>query len=326
MHSYHLVELEDGSQEMRNRDLNRLSELWKQRIIARRQDGNLRNSKRNRISRNKNPWTRPTLILPTKYPGSKATTLPPRPGPEICRNHSKVSRIQDEAGPVVCLRRTSKQLLKQLESVGGFIKRYAAVNESEACSFEDLTAFANGEPKKPATTRVPEVVTKTEPTKLRIKRQGETEDSELQFQRPKRSLPTSPGTFIRGCQGRGTIPDGTNLHRLCTECAATTRLNDDRFPNFINEVICQDEDHQCAAKMGQCFQRTLELSFLRFDGKFEQDDRLSNLAGKTVYREVWESYTQPIRSCCECEMYPFIYHVIASRDDGDGNESDDETS
>jgi len=222
----------------------------------------------------------------------------------------------------------------QLESVGGFIKRYTAINETDACGFEDLTtsfsneaAASSSEPTS-RPTKTPEVKTPTKVKRLihsDDQRRTDQEEHDFKLQRMKRSFPTSPGTIIRGCQGRGTIPDGSNLHRLCTECAATTRLGNDRFPNFINEVICRDRDRQCAAKMGMCLQRTLKLSFLRFSGKFELDSRLSIRTGKTVYREVWEQYTQEIRSCCECQMYPYIYRDIASRDDDDdGGDSDED--
>lgn len=264
------------------------------------------------------PWKPRPRNVPTTKP-----TATPKVNPDICRNHSKVSRVEDEPGPIVCLRKSTNDLLVQLESVGGLAKRYAAVNVTEACSFEDLTAFPKGQPKAPdGVTKTSEVTKPTVKKNLGGKHQADQEGSDLKLQRLKRSLPTSPGTRIRGCQGRGTIPDDTNLHRLCTECAATTRLSDDQFPNYINEVICRDSDRQCAAKMGLCFQRTIQLSFLRFDGKFELDTELTLLAGKTVYKEVWELYTQGIRSCCECEMYPSIYHAIASRDDGDDGDGD----
>lgn len=326
---------EDGIQD-NSRDPDILSGLFKRHTIPRRWNGYPRRARMTRTSRY--PWRiRTTQNSPRvgNHPHTTKATASPTTTPDICRNHTVVSRIQDESGPVVCLRRTKQELLVQLESVGGFIKRYTAINVTDACGFEDLTTFPKGEPKAPKSsehttkpTKTPEVTTPTTVKQL-IHRHDQYRADQVEYdfklQRLKRSLPTSPGTFIRGCQGRGTIPDGTNLHRLCTECAATTRLADDRFPNYINEVICQDSDHQCAAKMGICLQRTLQLSFLRFDGKFELDGQLSALMGKTVYREVWESYTQEIRSCCECQMYPFIYHVIASRDDGDdGDDGDDD--
>ena len=230
----------------------------------------------------------------------------------------------DEPGPVVCLRKSAHDLLVQLGSLGGLNKRYAAVNITDACGFEDLTTFPEGQPKAPEHgTKKLKVTNSTESTKHHVPMQ-QADEGKLDVERLKRSIPTTPGTFIRGCQGRGTILDGTNLHRLCTECSATTRLGDDRFPRYINEVICQDSDHQCAAKMGLCFQRTHLLSFLRFTGKFELDIQMTHFAGKPVYKEVWDFYTQEIRSCCECEMYPDVYRAIASRGGDDDDDDDDD--
>ena len=320
---------EYGSQEI-NKDPSIPQKLFKRHQISRGWTG----TRRTRRSRYRHPWKVGTAkpSLPFVRPTTKVI-VPSTPSPEMCLNHRKVSRVQDEPGTVVCLRRTQQELLVQLESVGGFIKRYTAINETDACGFEDLTtlfsqeATAKSSESTTMPTKTPEVRTPTTVKRLihsDDKRRADQKEYDFKLERKKRSLPTSPGTRIRGCQGRGTIPDGSNLHRLCTECAATTRLGDDRFPNFINEVICHDRDRQCAAKMGICFQRTLQLSFLRLTGRFELDSQLSTFTGKAVYREVWEQYTQEIRSCCECQMYPHIYHVIASRDDGDdGDDGDD---
>ena len=312
-----------------NRDPSITKKLFKRHQISR---GWTRTT-RTRRSRYRPPWKLGTAkpTLPFVRPTTKVI-VPSAPSPEMCLNHTKVFRVQDEPGNFVCLRRTKQELLVQLESVGGFIKRYTAINETDACGFEDLTTFsheATAKSSKRTTKSTKTAEVKTPTTVKRLihnddQRGADQEEYDFKLERMKRSLPTSPGTRIRGCQGRGTIPDGSNLHRLCTECAATTRLGDDRFPNFINEVICRDSDRQCAAKMGICFQRTLQLSFLRFTGRFELDSQLSIFTGKTVYSEVWKQYTQEIRSCCECQMYPYIYHVIASRGDGDDGDDDDD--
>ena len=320
---------DDGSQDI-NRDPSILRELFKRHQVPRRWTG----ARRTRQSRYRYRWK-----MGTTKPFVRPTTgviVPTTANPEICLNHTKVSSVQDEPGAIVCLRRTKQELMVQLESVGGFIKRYTAINETDACGFEDLTTFSHEATAKRSKlttkpTKTPEV--KPQPTTKRPihnddQKRTDQEENDFKLQRMKRSFLTSPGTRIRGCQGRGTIPDGSNLHRLCTECAATTRLGNDRFPNFINEVICRDKDRQCAARMGRCLQRTLQLSFLRFSGRFELDSQQSTITGKTVFREVWEQYTQEIRSCCECQMYPYIYHAIASRDDDDddddGRDSDED--
>ena len=255
------------------------------------------------------PWRR-------KFVKPKTTSVPATwaaiPDPKFCQNHTKVSRVQDEPGPIVCLRRNVTELLEQLRTVGGLIKRYMAVTVIDACGFEDLTTITS--PKTTTAARTTPTA-RTPHTHNIGKRPADEGDSETGTQRRKRSIPTSPGTIFRGCQGRGTIPDGTITHRLCTECAATTRLESDRFPNFINEIVCRDADQQCASNMGLCIQRNLQLPFLRSTGDFQFDASLSSLTGKTVYKEVWTDYTQEIRSCCECQMYTFLYSEISSRDD-----------
>lgn len=246
----------------------------------------------------------------TAKPMPVSTTTATPPGPEFCRNHTLVFHVKDEPGPVVCLRKNATELMTLLKGIGGFIKRYTAVKVMNACGFEDLTSIENvaGTTAAPSSTTANTRPTTTMPI-------GKRQVDQQELQRRKRSLPTSPGTVFRGCQGRGTIPDGTTTHRLCTECAATTRLGNDQFPTYINEVVCRDTDFQCAATMGLCFQRSLQLPFLRSTGNFQFDPFLSSLTGKTVYKEIWVEYTQEIRSCCECQMYPAVYNKIATRDD-----------
>ena len=255
------------------------------------------------------PWTKKTR--------KPKTTLAPTPGPEICQNRTKVSSVDEEPGKVVCLRRNSTELLSQLRSVGGYIELYMAVNVSQACGFQDLTNFIDEGPMitNPPDTTMSSTSTSTGRPTVRNLADEQTQSDES-LERRKRSIPTTPGTNIRGCQGRGTIPDGTNLRRLCTECAATTRLPDDRYPPYINEVICRDSDRQCAARMGICYQRQLRFPFLQLTGRFQIDTLLSQLTGKTIYKEVWVPYTQEIRSCCECRVYSFVYQSFATRSRG----------
>ena len=267
------------------------------------------------------PWRRKFYKLKATLRPTPVLGTIPGPGPEICKNRAIVTRIQDEPGPIVCLRKNITELMRQLKEVGGFIKRYMAVKVIDACGFEDLTTIkqmADAVTPAPTTTTTKTATSPT--TSIQIsrkvgKRQADELKSDTELMRRKRSIPTSPGTVFRGCQGRGTIPDGASTHRLCTECAATTRLENDRFPPYINEVVCRDADRQCAATMGLCFQRSLQLPFLRATGNFEFDPFLSSVTGKTVYKEIWIEYTQEIRSCCECQMYTPVYSKIATSDD-----------
>lgn len=300
--SFHPGGIKDGEKKMKNKVKNEPRSTV--RGVSKGYYVRRTRTRRKYRHRSRNPITNP----PTKI------TNVPSLGKKICRNHTRVSRIQDEPGSVVCLRRTSEELLKQLESAGGFLKRYVAVNKSDAAKFEDLTTFQNEETNTPKKTK-----------KLRFSRKSQATKFKSDLLHLRDGPTSSPtGTKIRQCEDRGTKVYDTNLHRLCTECSATTNLGKDKFPRYINEVICDDADHQCAANMGLCFQRTLHLSFLKFEGEFVEDKQLSIVAGKTVYKEVWESYAQELRSCCECEMYPWVYNRIASKDGGDSDAQSDE--
>lgn len=182
----------------------------------------------------KKPRTTPSI---TEQPPPATTTKPS--GPKICRNRTIVTRVQDEPGPIVCLRKNITELMTQLKSVGGFIRRYTAIRVIDACGFQDLTPFKSSTPTRPPTMAGN---SSKQLSNSKGKRQADQIQSDIELQRRKRSIPTSPGTLLRGCQGRGTIIDGTSEHRLCTECAATTRLPNDRFPRYINEVVCRDSD------------------------------------------------------------------------------------
>ena len=193
---------------------------------------------------------------------------------------------------------------------GGFNPRYMAINKTDSCRFQDL-AVADELPVQPATPS--EAQPDHRPRQIqqdpsdndlsRILDEPEVGEEEVDQLRQKRMTSLGPGSTLRGCWGRGSTVDNTNLRRLCTECAATTRLPSKVFPPFINEVICDDSDHLCFPTIGRCVQRYIQFTFLRFTGDFERDDTLSQLLGINVYMEEWEDYEQDIRSCCECRIF-----------------------
>ena len=147
-----------------------------------------------------------------------------------------------------------------------------AVTVIDACGFEDLTTITSPTTSTAAKT-TPSY--RTPHTNNFVRPPADERDFKAEAQRGKGSIPRTPGTIYRGCQGRGTIPDGPATHGLCIECAATTRLERDRFPAFISEVVCHDADQECAATMGLCIQRNLQLPFLRSTVQsFAQIERL----------------------------------------------------
>jgi len=117
--------------------------------------------------------------------------------------------------------------------------------------------------------------------------------------RKRRSVETNPDgsvtTFIN-CNDRGTIDiDGTKM--LCKECYAQTVLPTDRYPRYINEVICDSNDNYCLTYQGACVQNYIYMTFKRDMG----DHGLANL-------DQWTDYDQAVRNGCHCQlMTPSVF-------------------
>ncbi|XP_022797023.1 uncharacterized skeletal organic matrix protein 8-like [Stylophora pistillata] len=83
------------------------------------------------------------------------------------------------------------------------------------------------------------------------------------------------------------------LLRMCSTCPAVTFLGHDRIPSFINEVKCGQA--MCShGVFGQCQTATMLQQFLYKTGRCNP---------VTGYEELLP-YTQPIRVCCECMVFP----------------------
>lgn len=253
----------------------------------------------------------------------RSTTTWPRPsGPKI--NEKECGSILDnlpqspynnsfhQVRPL-CVRLNEAQLLQKLRNIGGFNPRYMATKTKEAVKFSDLSGDEQPVPDKsslfpPAKHGQPVYDQHAEMSGNGLNRlQDEIRRLTTRNERSqKRMVSLGPGSISRGCWSRGSAVDGTTLTRLCTECAATTKLPVTVFPPFINEVICGDLDHHCYGPIGQCAQRVLRFTFLRRTGQFERDDALSRLLGMDVNIEKWEDFEQNIRSCCECRLFSFL--------------------
>lgn len=107
--------------------------------------------------------------------------------------------------------------------------------------------------------------------------------------RQARSFPQT--NFTRSAK-RGSL-DQDGYHRLCTENSAVTTLPADHFPRFLNEIICDTNDSGCLSHQGVCIQGTFVVSVLKNTG-------LCGADGK----ETWEVVSQPVRSCCNCRLFP----------------------
>lgn len=214
----------------------------------------------------------------------------------------------------LCVRLKEAELLSKLKNIGCFNPRYMATKRKEAFKFSDLSGdeqplprksylFQQAKRAKPLRNQTNVEFSTSTSYHLMDEIKHVTTSSEWS-QRKMVSL--SPGSIERGCWRRGSVFEDTSLVRLCTECAATTKLPTSVFPPFINEVICGDLDHHCYGPIGKCAQRVLRFTFLRRTGKFVRDEALSELLGMDVNVEEWEDFEQDIRSCCECRLFSFL--------------------
>lgn len=214
----------------------------------------------------------------------------------------------------LCVRLKKAELLSKLKNIGGFNPRYMATKRKEAFKFSDLSGDEQPLPRKsslfPQAKHAQPLQNQTN-VELSTSRSYQLMDDIKRVTTSsewsqRRMVSLSPGSIERGCWRRGSVLKDTSLVRLCTECAASTKLPASVFPPFINEVICGDLDHYCYGSIGKCAQRVLKFTFLRRTGKFVRDEALSELLGVDVNVEEWEDFEQNIRSCCECRLFSFL--------------------
>ena len=214
----------------------------------------------------------------------------------------------------LCVRLKKAELISKLKNIGGFNPRYMATKRKEAFKFSDLSGDEQPLPRK--SSLFPQAK-HAQPFKNQTNVELSTSSSYHLMDEIKRvttgsewsqrrMVSLSPGSIERRCWRRGSVLEDTSLVRLCTECAATTKLPTSVFPPFINEVICGDPDHHCYGPIGKCAQRVLKFTFLRRTGKFVRDEALSELLGMSVNVEEWVDFEQDIRSCCECRLFSFL--------------------
>lgn len=88
------------------------------------------------------------------------------------------------------------------------------------------------------------------------------------------------------------------LLRMCSACPAVTFLGRDRIPSYINEVTCGQST--CShGVIGMCQNAVMHQQFLYKTGRCDP---------RTGYEELL-SYTQPIRVCCECMVFPDLSNL-----------------
>eukprot|EP00112_Aurelia_sp_Birch-Aquarium-sp1_P024011 Seg7397.2 transcript_id=Seg7397.2/GoldUCD/mRNA.D3Y31 product="putative skeletal organic matrix protein 8" pseudo=true protein_id=Seg7397.2/GoldUCD/D3Y31 len=99
------------------------------------------------------------------------------------------------------------------------------------------------------------------------------------------------------CFTAGTVDQLTKTTRLCTTCMATTTLPGDRFPRYLNEVLCQ-AGSGCFQGEGICQQKYFTMKILKKTGNCVPLTQ----NGQKVYIEEWMPTWQNIRICCECQL------------------------
>ena len=78
----------------------------------------------------------------------------------------------------------------------------------------------------------------------------------------------------------------------CNACPVVTDLGPDRFPRYINEVICQTEYTLCGVQgSGYCKTTSIPQTLLIWQ------------CDPATGQETLAPFTQEIRSCCECFMF-----------------------
>lgn len=98
----------------------------------------------------------------------------------------------------------------------------------------------------------------------------------------KRDLSYPVTTITGSCE---TTVGG--ITRLCKVCPAITDLGPDKIPRYINELLCKGIEF-CGVPgvSGICQNTTLNQDFLTFENIIPQ------------------VYSQAIRVCCECSLFP----------------------
>lgn len=77
------------------------------------------------------------------------------------------------------------------------------------------------------------------------------------------------------------------LDRLCVVCPAVTDLGPDKIPRYINELLCEGDEFCGIGPIQGICQNTVLI----------QDFLMIEFLGLEVY-------SQPIRACCECSIFP----------------------
>lgn len=202
----------------------------------------------------------------------------------------------------LCMVPTEEELREQLKKIGGLNRYYAAVTKEEADEFVSL--LPSPRPTSPREKAVPFPIIWSHLS------------SAVSRNRRAVSLRTDQENNIVSSKKTRCIHRGDRTElgmvRLCSECQRISRLSSDRFPRYINEVACSDEiptgrgleedDLFCNKNKGMCIQRFLLIDFLVRTENYVEVPSPDPERFPRAFKQVWEPYTQKIRSCCECQL------------------------
>ena len=218
-----------------------------------------------------------------------------------CKASITNSTVPTGKSVTLCMVPTEEELRKQLKKIGGLNRYYAAVTKEEADRFVSLLPAPRPTPHGEKAMPFPIIWSHLSSAVSRKRRAVSLlTDQENNIVSSKKTR----------CIHRG---DRTELGmvRLCSECQRISRLSSDRFPRYINEVACSNEiptvleedDSCCNKSKGMCIQRFLLLDFLVRTENYVEVPSPDPEQFPKAFKQVWEPYTQKIRSCCECQLW-----------------------
>ena len=218
-----------------------------------------------------------------------------------CKASIRNNTVPTGKSIILCMVPTEEELREQLKKIGGLNRYYAAVTKKEADKFVSL--LPSPRPTSPREKAMPFPIIWSHLSSV-VSRNKRAVSLQIDLEN---NIVSSKKTR---CIHRG---DRTELGmvRLCSECQRISRLSSDRFPRYINEVACGDEiptaleeDHSCCNKgKGMCIQRFLLLDFLVRTENYIEVPSPDPEQFPKAFKQVWEPYTQKIRSCCECQLW-----------------------
>ncbi|KAK3750971.1 hypothetical protein QZH41_000727 [Actinostola sp. cb2023] len=213
-------------------------------------------------------------------------------GSQVCNGTVHNKTVDIGCGKqIVCLVPTEKDLINQLNSIGGYNHHYVALSEEEA--EENFDNFL-----------------KLRPFPGKGKKIGHHRKGHPHYKPYHNDRRYHKRTETPQCVKAGTKVGKDGRKLMCPICQRSTKLSDDVFPRYINEITCDTSSIgnpldgsalRCLYKtypIGRCHQKNMTIDVLT---KTAEDYELVTSDGTTmIYKQVWSSKTQVIRICCEC--------------------------